>query len=115
MSDQPISMLMVQAAPAGEPGGTAQILMGILPWLLIFVIFYVLMIRPQQRRVKQHQETIAAVKKGDDVVTAGGIRGRVTKVADDEVEVEIASGVRVRVVKSTLTHIVSANSKPAND
>jgi preprotein translocase subunit YajC len=114
MSDKPISMLMVQAAPA-EPGGTAQILMGILPWLLIFVIFYVLMIRPQQRRVKQHQAAIAAVKKGDDVVTAGGIRGRITKVADEEVEVEIANGVRVRVVKSTLTHIVAPNSKPAND
>jgi preprotein translocase subunit YajC len=89
--------------------------MGILPWLLIFVIFYVLMIRPQQRRVKQHQAAIAAVKKGDDVVTAGGIRGRITKVADQEVEVEIANGVRVRVVKSTLTHIVAPNSKPAND
>ena len=115
MSDQPISMLMVQAAPAAEPGGTAQILMGILPWLLIFVIFYVLMIRPQQRRVKQHQATIAAVKKGDEVVTGGGIRGRITKVTDDEVEVEIANGVRVRVIKSTLTHVVTANSKPAND
>ena len=59
------------------------------------------MIRPQQRRVKEHQAAIDAVKKGDDVITGGGIRGRVTKVSDDEAEVEIAQGVKVRVVKST--------------
>ena len=114
MTSQPINLLMVQTAPAGG-GGTAQFLVGILPWLLIFVIFYVLMIRPQQRRVKEHQAAIAAVKKGDEVVTGGGIRGKVTKVSDDEAEVEIANGVRVRVVKSTLTHIFSGNSKQAND
>jgi preprotein translocase subunit YajC len=109
-------MTMVQAAPASGPsGGTAGLLMGIAPWLLIFVIFYLLMIRPQQRRVKEHQAAIAAVKRGDEVITGGGIRGRVTKVSDDEAEVEIASGVRVRVVKSTLTGVISDNSKPAND
>ena len=109
-------MSMVQVAPSGQSGGTAGILMGILPWLLIFVIFYLLMIRPQQRRVKEHQAAIAAVKKGDEVVTGGGIRGKVTKVSDEEAEVEIASGVKVRVVKSTLTHIVgSGAAKPAND
>ena len=90
-------------------------LMGIVPWLLIFVIFYLLMIRPQQKRVKEHQAAIAAVKKGDEVITGGGIRGRVTKVTDDEAEVEIANGVKVRVVKSTLTHVVTNSSKPAND
>ena len=108
-------MTMVQAAPAGQPGGATSLLLGIAPWLLIFVIFYVLMIRPQQRRVKEHQDAIAAVKKGDEVITGGGIRGRVTKVGDDEAEVEIAQGVRVRVVKSTLTGVISANAKPAND
>jgi preprotein translocase subunit YajC len=65
--------------------------------------------------VKEHQATIAAVKKGDDVITAGGIRGRVTKVTDEEAEVEIAQGVRVRVIKSTLTQVLSPNVKPAND
>jgi preprotein translocase subunit YajC len=74
-----------------------------------------LMIRPQQKRVKEHQAAIAAVKKGDDVVTAGGIRGRVTKVTEDEAEVEIAQGVRVRVVKATLSQIVGKTAKPAND
>jgi len=105
----------MQTAPAGQAGGTAGILLGILPWLLIFGIFYILMIRPQQRRVKEHQAAINAVKKGDEVVTGGGIRGRVTKVTDDEAEVEIAQGVKVRVIKSTLTHVVGGNSKPAND
>jgi preprotein translocase subunit YajC len=108
-------MSMIQAAPAGEPGGTAQLLMGILPWILIFVIFYALMIRPQQKRVKQHQATIAAVKKGDDIVTGGGIRGRITKVSDDEVEVEIANGVRIRVIKSTIANVLTGAAKPAND
>ncbi len=108
--------LTASAAAAGAPGdGFSAILVGLLPWLLIFVIFYMLMIRPQQKRMKQHQATIAAVKKGDEVITAGGIRGRVTKVADDEAEVEIAQGVRVRVVKSTLSHVVTATAKPAND
>jgi preprotein translocase subunit YajC len=113
MSSTPILMSMVQASPAG--GGASALLVGILPWLLIFVIFYMLMIRPQQRRVKAHQAAIAAVKKGDEVITAGGIRGRVTKVADDEAEIEIAQGVKVRVIKSTLTQVLSPASKPAND
>jgi preprotein translocase subunit YajC len=106
-------MTMVQAAPGG--GSTAGLVMGIAPWLLIFVIFYVLMIRPQQQRVKQHQGEIAAVKKGDEVITGGGIRGKVTKVNDDEVEVEIAQNVRVRVIKSTISNVLSPGSKPAND
>jgi preprotein translocase subunit YajC len=108
-------MSMIQAAPAGSQSGTAGMLVEILPWLLIFVIFYLLMIRPQQQRVKQHQAAIMAVKKGDDIVTGGGIRGRVTKVGDDEVEVEIAQGVKVRVVKSTISNVLTPNAKPAND
>ena len=116
MTTEPILMSMVQAAPAaGEPGGTAALLMGILPWVLIFLIFYMLMIRPQQRRMKEHQAAIAAIKKGDDVITGGGIRGRVTKVHDEELEVEIASGVRVRVVKGTVSQVLTPSAKPAND
>lgn len=111
MTDPTIQMSLVQAAPASG----SDFLIGLAPWLLIFVIFYVLMIRPQQRRAKEHQAAIAAVKKGDDVITSGGIRGRVTKVGDEEVEVEIANGVRVRVIKSTLSAIVTSGSKPAND
>lgn len=115
MSTQPILMSLVQAAPAGQSNSTTGILVGILPWLAIFAIFYVLMIRPQQQRVKQHQASISAVKKGDEVITGGGIRGRVTKVGDDEAEVEIAQGVKIRVVKSTISQVLTGNTKPAND
>ena len=89
MSNEPMLMMM-QAAPAGGSGGIAGVLIGILPWVAIFGIFYFLMIRPQQQRVKQHQAEIAAVKKGDDVITGGGIRGRVTKVFDDEAEIDLS-------------------------
>jgi preprotein translocase subunit YajC len=74
------------------------------------------MIRPQQRRMKAHQAQIAAVKKGDRVVTGGGLIGKVTKVTDTEVEVELAQGIRVTAVKATLTQVVDPKSaKPAND
>jgi preprotein translocase subunit YajC len=115
MSSPPILMSMIEAAPAGGAGGVPQIVLGIAPWLLIFGIFYILMIRPQQRQVKQHRDAIAAVKKGDEVITGGGIRGRVTKVTDDEAEVEIAQGVKIRVVKSTISNVLTKTTKPAND
>jgi preprotein translocase subunit YajC len=116
MSSPPILMSMIQAAPAGQQGGTAGLLIGILPWVAIFVIFYMLMIRPQQQRVKQHQAEIASVKKGDEVVTGGGHIGKVTKVGEHEVEVEFASGHRHRVVKSMLSEVrPSGGGKPAND
>jgi preprotein translocase subunit YajC len=114
MSQQPMLMMM-QAASAGQSSGTAGLLVGILPWIAIFGIFYFLMIRPQQQKVKQHQAAISAVKKGDQVITGGGIRGRVTKVSDEEAEVEIAQGVKIRVVKSTISQVLTPNTKPAND
>jgi len=115
MSSPPILMSMVQAAPAGQPSGTAAALIQFAPLLLIFVIFWFLVMRPQQQRVKQHQATINAVKKGDEVITGGGIRGRVTKVSDEEAEVEIAQGVKIRVIKSTISQVLTPNTKPAND
>jgi preprotein translocase subunit YajC len=102
-------------AAAASPSGGEAFFFQLFPLVLIFVIFYLLMIRPQQRRVKEHQATIASVKKGDEVVTGGGIRGKVTKVGDEEVEVEIAQGTKVRIVKSTLSHVLKPNTKPAND
>jgi len=74
-----------------------------------------LLIRPQQKRMKEHQAEIAAVKKGDRVVTGGGLIGRVTKVGDTEVEVELAQNVRVQALKSTLSQVVDPTAKPAND
>jgi len=90
-------------------------LVGILPWLLIFVIFYVLLIRPQQKRAKEHQAELSSGKKGDEVITGGGLRGRVTKVSEADVEVEIAQGVKVRAIKSTIAQVVRPTDKPAND
>jgi preprotein translocase subunit YajC len=117
MSSFPILMTSAAAAAGtgSAPGGASAILVGILPWLLIFVIFYMLMIRPQQRRVREHQAALAGIKKGDEVITGGGIRGRVTKVSDDEAEVEIAQGVRIRVVKATISQVLTKIAKPAND
>ncbi len=76
------------------------------PLILLFAIFYFLLIRPQQQRAKQHQAMVNAVRRGDSVVTAGGVVGRVAKVKDDgEILVEIADNVQVRVVKSTLSDV----------
>jgi preprotein translocase subunit YajC len=83
-------------------------LLNILPLVLLFGIFYFLIIRPQQQRMKAHQAMVSAVKRGDTVVTAGGLIGKVAKVKDDgEVMVEIADNVQVRVLKSTLTEVRS--------
>ncbi len=110
-----ISPAYAQAAGTA-PGGGMAFLNAIMPFLLIIPIFYFLLIRPQQRRLKQHREMIGAVKKGDTVVTAGGLIGKVSKVSDDEVEVEIAASTKVRVVKSTLSDVRSPSAgKPAND
>ncbi|WP_287980683.1 preprotein translocase subunit YajC [Sphingomonas sp.] len=110
-----ISPAYAQAAGgAAESGGLASFI-SLAPLFLVFIVFYVLMIRPQQKRMKTLQQSVEAVKKNDTVVTAGGIVGKVTKVEDRHVEVEIAPTVRVRVVKATLTEVTSANSKPAND
>ena len=105
--------LMMQATPAGS--SVFAIVNFAMPMLLVFAVFWILILRPQQRRVKEHQAAINAVKRGDEVITAGGIRGRVTKVMDDDAEVEIANGVRVRIIKSTLSGVVSGSTKPAND
>ena len=108
--------ILMSATQAGAGGGSmAAIVNFMMPMLLVFAIFWILVLRPQNRRVKEHQASIAAVKKGDEVITGGGIRGRVTKVSDDEAEVEIANGVKVRVVKTTLTQVLGPTGKPAND
>ena len=104
-----------QAAGAAAPGGAA-IVMQMAPLVLIFIVFYFLLIRPQQKRMKEQKATIEAVKKGDSVVTGGGLVGRVTRVDETEVEIELAPNVRVRAVKSTLADVRSATgAKPAND
>jgi preprotein translocase subunit YajC len=103
-------------AQGTTPGGGIMDVVGTMfPLLAIFVIFYFIVLRPQQQRMKALAQMVAAVRRGDTVVTSGGLVGKVTKVVDDnEVLVEIAEGVRVRVVKSTLAE-VRTKGEPAPD
>ncbi|AGI67796.1 membrane protein associated with general secretory pathway [Octadecabacter antarcticus 307] len=84
-----------------------------IPLILIFAIMYFLLIRPQQKKLKDHQSMVAALRRGDQVVTAGGLIGKVSKIKDDaEVEVELAEGVKVRVVRSTIGQVIN-KTEPA--
>ena len=84
-----------------------------IPLILIFAIMYFLLIRPQQKKMKEHQAMVAALRRGDQVVTQGGIVGKVVKVKEDgEIEVEIADGVKVRVIQSTIATVIS-KTEPA--
>jgi preprotein translocase subunit YajC len=97
---------------AGEGGG---MVMQLLPFILIFVIMYFLILRPQQKRVKTHQELVKNVRRGDTVVTNGGLVGKITKVVDDEqIEIEIADDVRIRQIRSMITD-VRAKGEPVKD
>ncbi len=93
-----------------EGGAIAQFI----PLILIFAIMYFLLIRPQQKKMKQHQSMVEALRRGDQVVTQGGMIGKVAKVKEDgEIEVEIAEGVKVRVVKSTIAQVLN-KTEPAS-
>jgi preprotein translocase subunit YajC len=96
-------------------GGDSPLTSIFVPMALVFVIFYFLMLRPQQKKVKEHQELIKNLRRGDTVITTGGLVGKVTKVVDDEqIEVEIADGVRVRQVRSMVSG-VRAKGEPVKD
>ena len=98
-----ITPAFAQTAPAA---GGADMIIQIIPFVLIFVIMYVLIIRPQQKRAKELQEMIKNVRRGDQIVTNGGLIGKVNKVVDDsEWEVEIADGVRVRVARGMVAQV----------
>lgn len=85
-----------------------------IPLILIFAIMYLLLIRPQQKKLKEHQAMVAALRRGDQIVTQGGLIGKVSKVKDDnEIEVELADNVKVRVVKSTVAQVIS-KTEPAS-
>src|ERR1700744_6478731 len=101
-------MFISQAWAQGAAGGGSDALLQFFPFVLIFVVFYFLLIRPQQNKAKQQREMLAGVKRGDRVVTDGGIIGLVTKViGDNELQVELAEGVRVRIIKQTITDIIT--------
>ena len=100
---------LISSASAQAAGGSpANPIMQLLPLILIFVVFYFLLIRPQQAKMKAQREMLGSVKRGDRVVTGGGIVGLVTKViSDNELQVELAEGVRVRIIKQTITDILA--------
>ena len=102
-------MFITPAFAQGAPGGgSADVLFQMAPFLLIFVIMYFLILRPQQKRVKEHQAMVKALRKGDTVVTSGGVVGKVTKVVDDnEVEIQIADNVRIRQMRSMIQEVRS--------
>ena len=96
------------AQAAGDAAGSGFSLGGLFPLVLIFVIFYFLLIRPQQKRAKEHKMTVENLRRGDQVVTAGGLLAKVTKVIDDnEIEVEISQGVKVKLVRSTISGVAT--------
>jgi preprotein translocase subunit YajC len=102
-------------AQGGGMLGGDNIMVQLLPFVLIFVIMYFLILRPQQKRTREHQDLVKNVRRGDTVITSGGLVGKVTKVVDDEqIEVEVADGVRVRQVRSMLSG-VRAKGEPAKD
>ncbi|GLQ34737.1 preprotein translocase subunit YajC [Amylibacter marinus] len=100
-----------QAAGGGFGSGIG----GVIPFVMIFAIMYFLMIRPQQKKIKEHQAMVKALRKGDKVVTAGGIVAKVVKVGaegENEIEVEIAAGTKVKLIQSTITHVLN-KTEPA--
>ncbi|MEL7230262.1 MAG: preprotein translocase subunit YajC [Pseudomonadota bacterium] len=105
--------MFVSPAYAQAQGGGADAFIGFVPILLVFAIMYFLIIRPQQRKIRDHKDMVEALRRGDQVVTQGGVIGKITKVKEDnEVEVEIAKDVKIRVVKSTITQVLS-KTEPA--
>lgn len=115
-----ISEAWAQAAGAAPTSGT-DMLLQFAPFILIFIVMWFLLIRPQQRKQKEHRSMVAALKRGDRVVTNGGIYGQVSHVADDHLMVEIAEGVKIKVVRDAIAAVpgkpepVKKDDKGAND
>ena len=102
-----ISSAIAQTAPAAATGSDMQSsLMSMLPLVLMFVVLYFVMIRPQMKRQKEHKNMVEALAKGDEVATAGGLLGRVTKMGDTFLSVEIANGVEVRLQRSAIVQVL---------
>lgn len=109
-----ITPAFAQGSLFGGAGGDGGMLMSLLPFVLIFVIMYFLIIRPQRNKARVHQEMVANLRRGDTVVTTGGLIGKVTKVDDTEMQVELAEGVRVRVVRGMVAE-VRAKGEPVKE
>jgi preprotein translocase subunit YajC len=106
-----ISSAFAQTAPAASAGGDVQSsLMSMLPLVLMFVVLYFVMIRPQMKKQKEHKAMIDALAKGDEVVTAGGVLGKVSKIGDSHVGLEVASGVEVQIQRSAVVQVLPKGS-----
>lgn len=109
-------MFVTPAFAQAAPGGAGDILTGLMPILLIIPIFYFLIIRPQQKRAKEQQNMLLAIRRGDTIVTSGGLVGKVVRVKDDsaELDVELGENMRVKVVRSMIAE-VRTKGEPVND
>ena len=108
-------MFVTEAFAQSSGGFAGGGILGFAPFILIFVVMYFLIIRPQRQKVKRHEEMVAAARRGDIVVTAGGLIGKITKVLDDrELQIELAEGIKVKVVRSMLAD-VRVKGEPAAD
>lgn len=107
--------MFISEAYAQTAGAGPSMFESLMPFVLIFVVFYFLLIRPQQKRAKEHKAMVEGLKRGDKIITSGGIVGKVSKVINDnEVEVEIARDVKVKIVRSTISQVMD-KTEPAND
>jgi preprotein translocase subunit YajC len=105
-----ISEALAQTAPAAAAGSTESTLFSLLPLVLMFVVLYFIMIRPQMKRQKEHKAMIDALAKGDEVVIAGGVMGRVSKMGDSTVGVEVANGVELQVQRPSIVQVLPKGS-----
>jgi len=106
-----ISSAIAQTAPAAAAGGDVQSsLMGMLPLVLMFVVLYFVMIRPQMKKAKEHKAMVDSLAKGDEVATAGGILGKVTKLGDSFIGIEVAAGVEIQLQRSAVAQVLPKGS-----
>ena len=105
-----ISSAFAQTAPAAAGGDATSSLMSMLPLLLMFAVLYFVMIRPQMKRQKEHKAMLEALAKGDEVATAGGVLGRISKLGDTYVGVEVAQGVEIQVQRSAIAQVLPKGS-----
>ncbi|MDH3980679.1 MAG: preprotein translocase subunit YajC [Gammaproteobacteria bacterium] len=96
----------ISDAMAAAPAGQGDPLMSFLPLIFIFIVFYFLLIRPQSKKAKEHKQMVEALAKGDEVVTNGGLLGRITKVGDNFVELEVADGTSVKVQRQAVANLM---------
>lgn len=105
-----ISSAFAQTAPAAAGGDLQSSLMGMLPLVLMFVVLYFIMIRPQMKKQKEHKAMIEAVAKGDEIVTAGGVLGKVSKIGDTFLGLEVANGVEIQIQRSAIVQVLPKGS-----